>query len=499
MATIRVKSANLLRRDTAENWKNKNPILRKGEQGLETDTGIMKIGDGTTEYNSLSDDNIYLPKSHIKKIEVDLTEYVKHTDIDQTYSPTSENAQSGKAVSEAVTTEEKRADNTFANALKGTKSGTVILLDDVSPVTHEMGVKVRGKNLLPYPFAYATFENHGVTFTDNKDGTITLNGKNNGTDTSNYYLFNSSGKLSFLKPNTNYYLSYNLDNIIRSLRTVRADGSYNYYSRGNINFPPDETPDRLFIQVKKTDTTTYNNTVVKLQIEEGTAPTAYTRYVPDLTAVKVSRCGKNLFDTINAVKLNGASNFSITNNAITVSQNSNYNYASANVLIPQSLIGKTVTISAKSNTSGANVAGLRVQWVSDLSGATGDMILGSPDSAGNIVVTVTVPTQPDETHNNLCLMFYSNSTGTLEKGTTYTATYSDIQIELGSTATYYEPYITPTDYTPKTDGTVEGITSLYPTTTLTTDTEGVLIDCEYNRDINKAFAALEAAIVANNS
>ena len=58
---------------------------------------------------------------------------------------------------------------------------------------------------------------------------------------------------------------------------------------------------------------------------------------------------------------------------------------------------------------------------------------------------------------------------------------------------------TPTEYTPNADGTVNGVTSLYPNTTLMTDTEGVIIDCEYNRDINKAFAALEAAIATNNS
>lgn len=149
--------------------------------------------------------------------------------------------------------------------------------------------------------------------------------------------------------------------------------------------------------------------------------------------------GKNLFDTINAVKLNGASIFSVTN-VITVSQNSNATYRSANVLIPNSLIDKTVTLSAKSNTSGANIAGLRIQWVSDAGMASGGMILGRPDSAGNIVVTGTVPTQPNETYNNLCLMFYSNTSGTLETGTTYTATYSDIQLEEGSTATDYEPY-----------------------------------------------------------
>ena len=67
------------------------------------------------------------------------------------------------------------------------------------------------------------------------------------------------------------------------------------------------------------------------------------------------------------------------------------------------------------------------------------------------------------------------------------------QLEIGATATEYEPYIIPTEYIPAADGTVNGITSLYPNTTLTTDTEGVIINCKYNRDINKAFAALEAA------
>ena len=34
------------------------------------------------------------------------------------------------------------ANNTFANSLKGSKSGSAILIDDVSPVTHDMSVKI---------------------------------------------------------------------------------------------------------------------------------------------------------------------------------------------------------------------------------------------------------------------------------------------------------------------------------------------------------------------
>lgn len=42
-----------LRRDTAENWSSVNPILADGEQGYEKDTGKLKVGNGTTPWNSL--------------------------------------------------------------------------------------------------------------------------------------------------------------------------------------------------------------------------------------------------------------------------------------------------------------------------------------------------------------------------------------------------------------------------------------------------------------
>lgn len=73
------------------------------------------------------------------------------------------------------------------------------------------------------------------------------------------------------------------------------------------------------------------------------------------------------------------------------------------------------------------------------------------------------------------------------------------QLEEGNTATEYEPYIDPTTvtitrygadetdnlqtFTPGADGTCE-IPSLYPVMTLTTDTAGAIVECEYNRDSN---------------
>ena len=42
-----------LRRGTAEQWRQANPILFIGEAGFETDTGILRIGDGETPFTSL--------------------------------------------------------------------------------------------------------------------------------------------------------------------------------------------------------------------------------------------------------------------------------------------------------------------------------------------------------------------------------------------------------------------------------------------------------------
>jgi hypothetical protein len=43
-----------LRRGTAAQWTSTNPTLAAGEQGFETDTNKMKIGNGSTAWNSLS-------------------------------------------------------------------------------------------------------------------------------------------------------------------------------------------------------------------------------------------------------------------------------------------------------------------------------------------------------------------------------------------------------------------------------------------------------------
>lgn len=40
-------------RGTADRWAQVNPVLLSGEPGVETDTGVFKIGDGVNRWNDL--------------------------------------------------------------------------------------------------------------------------------------------------------------------------------------------------------------------------------------------------------------------------------------------------------------------------------------------------------------------------------------------------------------------------------------------------------------
>lgn len=54
MATKTLKTKIVMRNDPAAVWTEKNPVLLKGEFGVETDTNKFKIGDGTTTWSGLA-------------------------------------------------------------------------------------------------------------------------------------------------------------------------------------------------------------------------------------------------------------------------------------------------------------------------------------------------------------------------------------------------------------------------------------------------------------
>ncbi len=456
MATIRCKSAFLMRSDTSENWKGNNPVLRQGEEGYETDTGRRKVGDGSAAWNTLPYSDDALCKA-----------------IDDSAK---------KLTSEIASTAEKErtlSDNTYSNALKGSVSGTMLNIGDISPLKHNLSVKVQSKNLVPFPYLVSgTVTQSGVTIIFNDDGTFTASG----TSTGEIWL-----KLNdFSLPKGTYKFTGCPTGASTNTFTLRYAKTHSQDTDTTLTVTDDDVHS-LYLYIKTGRSLT--DAVFKPQIEKGDAITDFTPYISDLTTVEVSKCGKNLIP---------------------------YPYATAS---ETTVYGVTFTV----NDDGSIIA----NGAAEGEGTLASFMILSRDTkpwesfketmylSGAPTVEGTYSLQAKVENDNGELEWYTDqgSGVSIPKGTRLRTITVYIrgkctnftfkpQLEIGSTATSYEQYIQPTTYTPLADGTVEGVESLYPTTTLLTDTDGVVIDCEYNKDINKAYAQLlekVSALAAENA
>ena len=73
--------------------------------------------------------------------------------------------------------------------------------------------------------------------------------------------------------------------------------------------------------------------------------------------------------------------------------------------------------------------------------------------------------------------------------------FRNIQIEEGATATECEPFVEPTTYTADENGRLT-LPSVYPSMTVYTKNDGIKVNAQYNRDINKVIKSLVDAVVS---
>ena len=242
--------------------------------------------------------------------------------------------------------------------------------------------------------------------------------------------------------------------------------------------------DRNVIELKEDDvcsviiviTTAWDGSpvTIKPQLEKGTSATAHTPYVADTEAVKVKAQGKNLadpkifLDNGGVLQDDGSIYFKTTSSIYNVVIYENKNQED---IVSMSYLLKTL-VNDGSSTSG-------VRFLAEYSDGV----------KANIGINTFANFAP--------IKWTSNTSKKLvrilgEYGSGDNSTWlKDIQIEINPSSTDYEPYIEPIEY-----GQGEVIKSIYPSTTLTTDTPGAIIEVDYNRDINKAFAELQQAIIS---
>ena len=360
-----------------------------------------------------------------------------------------------------------------SEALKGEVSGEVVAASDISPVEHNVGVKVKSKNLWNHEY-------------DKKD-------LSNCTAWAETVWDNEAVKKAF-KPNTTYKIKYTatclktVENASKNsnlLGFALYDGKNMYplgYSIANNNNvmiavagesttieETCTTPTNLdgfkliaYTQVYTSDWIYGTFRFDNIMLEEGTTATAYTPYVEDLTAVSVKKFGKNLCEL----------------GTVTVTQTRNY----FDLQYPLKA-GITYRISTYiESTDTDNLEYSAVGFYDKVDMVCGNQWINRKGSPAEFT--------PSRDVTRLFLypsISYSSSAGD-------TATFSNIMIVPKGVDYTYEPFIEPVTYPVNADGTVEGVTSLSPNMTLLTDTSGAVITANYIKDIDKAFAAQTIAI-----
>lgn len=373
-----------------------------------------------------------------------------------------------KELKEATEDVLSAANNDYSNALKGSASGEAIGMYDVSPIEHEMGVKARGKNLLDI----------------NKWASI---GSLNATVQGDSIIIEPKESLygvQFLNDNLHLEVGKTYTASVGSVtdyavgawgwRFAYADGTYsgNSYST-TYTFTLDKEITAILFYLGAPYEGNREITISNIQIEKGTTATSYAPYIPDISAVKVMKLGKNLAYPYSSTVSNGIT-FTKEDDGSVYIKGKATGFISYSFAIPsESILRENTTYRVSVSCSGTLPcdASPVFAFVED----------------GKQKWQQTVIWNKNCSNPLFYIQFY--------EGDEVDAHYY-FQLEIGSTKTEYEPYIQPTEYTPDADGVVSGVTSLSPSTTLMTDTDGALIDATYNKDINKAFDELKNAILS---
>lgn len=361
--------------------------------------------------------------------------------------------------------------NNFSNTLKGLKSGEIVSITDVSPIEHTLNVNVSSENLIPYPYLKTTHTINGITFTDNGDGTVTANGTATGHG---YFVLATLN----LKKGT-YFLSGAPKDGIVGTQLYLANDDYSVYKVDNGNGVIVEITDEkavynIAIDIKAGTTT--ENGVYKPQLELGTVATDYKPYV-DVSKVKLIKSGKNLLNP--QILLNNGGKPQDDGSIYF----KNSNAISEITLFKASPDIKQITISYD------------VKTLND-TGSSGTRFLiyftdGSRQYVGNVLSKDKYTHISVSSHANKVFERLVGDYGSVNNSTWL----KNIQIENNASETNYMPY-EKEEYLVNADGTVEGVNSIYPTTTLTTDNNNAIVSAEYNKDLNKAFAELYNAIIS---
>ena len=433
----------------------------------------IPLAETPIKYGAAQYDSSGKLKTNTPKADLDATnkKYVADNYVEKVKFTNLEQALNGYILD---TTEEAYADLDSA-VLKN----SVAVGDNVYPIadkTRALVTRIEGKTtkmvqLLDKSTFPATKTEDGITYTNNGDGTITVNGT-------------ATAVTAYVAPDFRMVLGHKYLLVgcpsggsfgigyTHSIHQKNSNGKTEYWAdNGEGKIFTSVGTSGLWVLAVYLDNPTVDNKLFEPQLfdltamnrEDITSAEQFKAEFPDLYPYEngniypakisgVKFTGKNLFNP-STPKYSGVSGFELDSNNITVNQSDTATYISANFELPNAkfLIGKKISISGKVKTSDNNYGLLRVLWMrggSAVSFAGTDIISNSAtgETERNLSASGIV-SAPSDDALKLCLLLYSNAEGKLSEAKTYIATYSNIQVEISDAPTAYESYTEPVSVT----------------------------------------------------
>ena len=159
-------------------------------------------------------------------------------------------------------------------------TGENIFLNDVFPQRHKINCVVRSRNYIYYPYYNVSGNINGITYTINADNTITANGT--ATEDSFFYMVQTMSL-----PKGTYTLSS--DNLTNNneLRCAiyNKDNTLDRYVYNGTFTINSEKLVYVYLVILKGNTV--NNITFNPMLEKGTYPSGYSKYITDLTKIKL--------------------------------------------------------------------------------------------------------------------------------------------------------------------------------------------------------------------
>lgn len=346
--------------------------------------------------------------------------------------------------------------NAVSAVLKTVTGNPIHILDALAKPAQALSVKLEpiqdlhgydnpwpaggGKNKFDLSAVYGFNANVSITKTADSFTVANANGYS-----VNAFCAQGGGDLTFNLPDGDYTISIGSATTIAIAVYASADGSSfswidNGIAIGNVQ-KKFTISGKNYIQFRASVPSNNTATISKFQLESGSAATAWTPYsnicpISGHTDADVTRTGKNLLPTpvaANAIKYNGGglSVADVTNGVAVTGQANGSSHSVGFILLDADyFIGKTLTFSLAMVGSNSLPRAVVMYCDADCTNRSVVQVLNDTGS-----ITFTVPSTAKGKKIGLGLFSTSG-----QDSLSAVSTYTNIQLELGSTASDYEEY-----------------------------------------------------------